>query len=241
MESAFKINYDEEELIKFNDVGMDSLLRAAKSNQLSSEDIHTYTKTLIDNRLYILPGTMRSDEKLFIKDLEESILEILYYSKTMYDFIFIDAGSSLNEVTDKILKAADIVVVNISQNVKVLEDFFSKRNWNENLNHKKIIPVIGAYDRESIFTAKYIKRIFGYKEDIYIVPYCTELLDVHNNSNLLQFMYCNSSISDKKDSMYYFSKEINKLCQGILKAAGDDKYIKNTVSFGGSFFRFLRR
>lgn len=220
METAF-LSGNESDITNFDDVGIDAIERLSKSGKISSSEFSSYTKTLIDNRLDLLTGSTKSQEELF-KDMSNSIISILDYANKAYDLVLIDVNSGVhNTVTNKVLEQSDIIIVNLSQNEKVISDYFNERDLNKALEGKKTIIVLGRYDFNSKCSCKYVKSVYKNKEEVYCIPYSSEFMDSNNNHNVLKFFLSNQNVKETNIN-YVFFKEIEKLSLKIVESLNLD-------------------
>ncbi len=216
MESAFFSDNENKSSINFDDIGIDSIERLCKSGKLVSNEFSSYTKTLIDNRLDILTGSNKCKKELF-EDMSNSIVKVLKCANEAYDLVLIDLNSGMeNVITNKVLEQSDIIVVNLSQNERVIREYFNKKEWNEALEDKKTIIVLGRYDFDSKCSSKYVKKVYKYKDDIYCIPYSSEFMDSNNNHNVLSFFLSNRKAKSNSNN-YLFFKEIEMLTNNILE------------------------
>lgn len=215
MESAFVTDNEEESLIKFNDFGIDSLERLARAGKLSSGDFYNYTKNIIPKRLDLLTGSTKLKKELF-NNIYDTIIEIFRYARECYDIVFVDVNSgNKDKITEKVLDDSDIIVVSLNQNEKILKSFFEKKDWIDALDKKKIVLVLGRYDLNSKCSVKYVRSTYGWKDEIYTVPYVTSFMDCCNNHNVKEFFYANNSTA-KHDEANFFMEEVQRLANRIL-------------------------
>lgn len=240
LESAF---FDDQEKSNYIDTGIDVLEQLSKANKLNPEKIKNYTKEVIRDRLYVLTGTTKSDIRLFDNDkMLKAMVEIIYHSNSAFDLVFVDLNSGAHsELTKCIIDISDLVIINLNQNEKVLKDFFSSDEWKINLKDRNKLIVLGRYDPDSKYTTSYIRRIFDLKDEIYTIPYSTQLMDAHNDHNLLNHFVINSNL-DKKDKQYYFMEEVNKLSSKIFNLIEYNNEIKKEPAYSKKqrFFTSLK-
>src|SRR5690606_31316759 len=141
MENAF-FNQEEDRILDFEDTGIDAMVRLIKTGQLNAEDIHNYSKTFLNERLDLLTG---STSPIRLPNEAKYMPSIFNVAKDHYNFIFVDVSSGLqSEVTKEILNIADLIVVNLNQNKKVLNSYFS--NLKNLFENKDTAILLGRYD-----------------------------------------------------------------------------------------------
>lgn len=196
----------------FEDRGMTALARLVKSDLLNPEAVMDYTETIFENRLDILSGTKK-------KHSEENLLEtLLHVTRDAYDLVWIDAHSGTrNELTNRLLQNADIVLVNLPQNRFVLDRFFiSKEDYPEVLKDKEVIVLISSYDEDSTFSIRKIKRLYKTDCPIYPILYSHHFKDAANQLALSEFFFRNLDIR-KEQSAFNFIQAIKKVNKVIAK------------------------
>lgn len=205
----------------FTDTGIDALERLARSNRLMPEMISDYTIPIINERLDLLMGTSKPTEPLYER-MKDVITTIFNCADQYYDAVLLDTNSgNKNSLTNKLLESSDLIVVNLSQNMTLLERFFSKQDWPDALNHKPYMIVLGQYDPNSKYTAMNIARRFEYKEPIYTIPYCTDYKDACNDRRVLEFFIRQRNVTRKHEN-YFFMQEIRRFVNALMTKVGTD-------------------
>lgn len=210
LEDAFLGERQKNNMLDFNDTGIDSIERLVKSRLLKAEDFPDYTMSFIEDRLDLLVGSQKSNVNLFSKDINDTVLDILNKSDEHYDFTIIDVNSGFtNTVTKKIIDNSDLVVCCLDQNEKIIKDFFEKDI--KKLNEEKLLVVLGRYDENVKCSARYVENNFNWKDGtIYKVCYSPKLMDNVNNHSILKFFYgC-----DRKENEFF--KNLNVLSERIV-------------------------
>lgn len=223
--------FNEKEVLNpiLNDVGIDSVERLARSKQLCAENIADYTKEIVFKRLEILLSSRKQDSSI-LKNLDEFIQYILLCAKQAYDIVFCDINSGVyNDISTKAIQHADLVVVNLNQNISVLKNFFEGIQYKEFLSNKDFIVLLGDYKPSSRYTPSYIKRLFKFTGDIFVVPHNVDVMDYSNESRLHNYFFmCYDS--DKGDKAYPFMQAMDSLVSGLLKHLSyDAKYLYNPI------------
>lgn len=209
LEDAFIGEKQKNGVLNFNDTGIDSIERLAKSRQLKAKDFPDYTMSLIENRMDLLIGSKKSNVNLFLEDIDNTVVDILNEADKYYDFVIIDVNSGFkNKITEKIIDSSDLIVCCLDQNEKIIKDFFEKDI--KKLNEEKILVVLSRYDENIKCSARYIENNFNWKDGtIYKVCYSSKLVDNINNHSILKFFY-----SSKKDDEFF--KNLNILSERIV-------------------------
>lgn len=208
----------ENSMINFTDIGLDALARFARSRKLEPDMVKDYTHEIVKERLDMLFGTTKTDEAaVALVDVLPNIFESAcgYYDLTMID---VNSGSH-NLLTNKVLQKADLIIVNLSQNISILERFFVDKEWDALLVGKPYIVVLGKYDQNSNYTAANISRKYKYKQPIFTIPHCTSYLDAYNESLVIELFMRNRNIT-KRDDDFFFFEEARRLTKEVLTQVG---------------------
>lgn len=208
----------------FMDIGIDALARSLKSSYLDSTVIENCTISLLHKQLSLLPGTTKNNKDIYEFDMSKTILSILNAAANCHDIIFIDTNSGRNDLTMKILNNADIIVVNLSQNKNIMDDFTSNYNFND----KKIFYLIGNYDPNSKYNYNNLRKIYRFmkKKNTAVIPYNTEFMDVQSDGEVISYIMKNLECK-KEEENAYFIKEVKLAVNKLLDFAGLERRDKN--------------
>lgn len=215
--SLLEDKYLKNDLMELSDNGIDALARFIRSNKLDKDNIVNYTTSLLKKKLDLLMGTTNTNKELYMKDINNVIDQILKLAEEFYNVVFIDVSSGKNELSNKILKNSDLIVVNLNQNASVLNDFFQMNK--DNL--EKCIFLIGRYDNNSRINKKNIMRKYNIKKNIAVIPYNIEFSDACSEGRGIDFFLKNMSVK-KDDLNYYFIDEVRNAVKLILTHSGID-------------------
>lgn len=217
LESAFiDRSYLEHSLMDLSDTGIDALSRFIKFNRIEKNEISSYTTTILKNRLDLLTGTRNKNRNIYQSSLKESIQLILRSAALYYDLVFIDTAPCNNEISEKIIKNSDLVVVNLCQNPNTIENFI--KNHGEYLD--KSLVLLGKYDADSRFNIKRIRKKFNL-DCVCAIPYSTEFADACIESRSVDFFIKNIE-ADKDDMHSNFINSVADAAKSILTALGMD-------------------
>ncbi|MDD1505222.1 hypothetical protein PVA17_21100 [Lysinibacillus sp. CNPSo 3705] len=204
------------------DSGLKALERLAKSVLLKPEAVIDYTETIYNNRLDILGGSQTHQGDM------EILQTLLNVTKEAYDLVWIDTETGPpNEMTEKVLKAADVILVTLPQNKFVLDRFFTQKEYPAFLDEKNVVYLVGSYDPEAALSVRKIKGNYKLKNKVMPVLYSHLFNDAFNTNSLTEFFHRNKSVS-KKHPVYEFTdglKTINHFLakQVDLVRKGDDE------------------
>lgn len=219
LESSF-FNQEKNARVDTSDTGIDALDRLLRSGKLRPEAIPNYAVPVIKGRLELLYGTFKNDEDSYSRILE-TMPSIIDQAKQFYDIVLVDLNKGKNvEEVNKILQQSDLIVFGMNQNMDILKEMFKDLQSVRILQEKKVIPVLGRYDRYSDYKERNIARKFGYKKRIYTIPYNTQFFDSCNRGAATDFFISNSR-ADVSDRNGFFISEVSELETAIMDAIKD--------------------
>jgi len=193
--------------------GISGLRKAILSKKTSPEIITNYTKIVFKNRLEILTDTKVEEQDYEAnKEVFKSIAKI---ANQYYDLVFIDIDNKLdNDIADSLLEISDIVIVNISQKIRQINDYLEMRN--QRLKEKEIIPLLGKFDKNSKYTAKNVSRYIREKEIICTIPYNTLFYEACNEGEVADFFIKFRKVNSK-DKNSLLIEETKKIAEKIIQ------------------------
>ncbi|MBR0350879.1 MAG: hypothetical protein IJH76_03560 [Clostridia bacterium] len=197
------------------DIGMSGLVKMARSNKVTPEMIKNYTTAVFKDSLEILfSGTKNSNA-----DVEQYYPEIIKASGQFYDYVFVDLDSTISPVTQKeILKISNVIVANINQKVSSVDDFIEEKKLNDALEPRKLLTLIGRYDKFSRYSAKNIARYMKDRKMPITIPYNTLFYDSAEDAQVPDMFlnYARTKTIDKDDKNYIFLQEVKRAEEAIL-------------------------
>lgn len=207
-------------------LGLDSLERVAKSSKLERDSVKNYTLMVERNRLDLLWGSERLNRPQ--PSSIESVNMIFRMAAEYYGISLLDARSEQeNEVSNSLIKEADLVIVCVNQNVSVLEKYFDaqQNQWPEALQEKPHLLLMTQYDPLSKYKIKNIANKYKFKHPILTIPYNTSFKDHMNDGDIKGFFARNRYISSNNEN-YYFIQEVGRAAKTILHEIGINTKLK---------------
>lgn len=200
-------------------MGVDALLRLLQNRKLQPNMIRDYTLPLLKDRLDLLPGSSKPDDR-FIDMATPWMESLLSMAKRMYDLVFVDGGSgNSSEWTNSLLRLADVLVVCLPQNRLAVHRFFRMDELQAMLATKKHVLVFGKYDRYSSLTHKNLLRPYGRRLQTCSVSYNTRWLDDGQNGQAISYMYRNRQVQREHEN-YLFMRDVRALAQALIEQTG---------------------
>lgn len=202
MQTHFKNNNLESPLVGYNvdkgnvnndlfqGIGLDMAVTYSNMNNLNLKTLESCCLTFPSTSILLLPGTETTNKETYDRDIGRSVGRLLMDAESLVDFVLIDANSGSDELSNKLMDIADLIVINLTQRRYVLDKFF--RDYGDKfIDKKNVFYLFGDYDDNSSyninnFRNKYSKYIS--RDNSGVIPYCTKYLDALNESNVIKFM-----------------------------------------------------
>jgi len=207
----------------FMNIGIDGLASVIKFRAIDRTTIDNYSIQLLNNKLTLLPGTSAENRKVFLDDMGKTASVLLQEMNRYYDMVFVDVNSGGDEVSGMVLEMADIIVVNLSQNKNVLDQYTA--SWK--IPNKKHLYLFGGYDKDSVYNLHNMIRLYHFLSDknTGIIPYNTEFMDAQSEGNVIKFMMKNMD-AKKNSTNGYFCSCIQEASDKLIKLAVEKRGAK---------------
>ncbi len=195
--------------------GVEGLSKVLISNRSSENLVTNYAKVVFKDRLEILSSPQA---KLYseYKKICESYPVAIEESKKNYDLVFVDLSKRVPEnIRKQILEISDMIVINLNQGLRTIEDFLDLREKEELYRQEKVMISIGKYDRFSKYNEKNITRFLKEKSLLSVIPYNTLFFEACTESKLPDFFLKLRNV-DESDRNFFFIREVDNMCNNII-------------------------
>lgn len=194
--------------------GISGLSKAILSNKTSPEIITNYTRIIFKDRLELLTDTeLDKDEYEIHKKVFKDIAKI---ASKYYDLVFVDIDTGLEDyVKQSILEVSDIIVANLSQKLRQINEFMEIKKENILFSDKKVIPLIGRYDKNSKYNAKNVSRYMKEKNGVCTIPYNTLFFEACNEGKVADYFIKFRRINPK-DKNALFINSVKESAEKII-------------------------
>lgn len=181
----FKMQLDD--MRRMGDTGIDALVRNSKAAPLTYQMIESCCKIFDRTNVMLLPGTYK-EKMIFERETKNVLPKMFEYLKEHVDVVMIDVNAGNSEFSEYILKHADLIVVNLSQNMAVTNRFFEMQD--NIISQKNVFYLFGLYDEDSKYNLSNIqkKSKFIKKKNSGTIPYCTKFRDAQSDGYVIEFM-----------------------------------------------------
>lgn len=195
--------------------GVEGLMRVMASNKTSPEIVKNYSKIILRDRLDVLPSPNTTEYRDY-ENIAAAYPEILQLANRYYDIILVDLSKRMSEqYAENIIQMSDVVVVNLTQRLKSIDDFIELREAEEFYKRKHIMLLIGRYDSFSKYNTKNITRYMKEKKTVNVIPYNTLFFEACSEAKLIDFFLRLKNI-DESDRNYLFIKEVTNMGNNII-------------------------
>lgn len=195
--------------------GVEGLMRVMTSNKTSPEIVKNYSKIILRDRLDVLPSTSATDYKDY-EGIVATYPEILQLASRYYDIILVDLSKRMpKQCAENIIQISDVVVVNLTQRLKSIDDFIDLREEEEFYKRKHIMLLIGRYDAFSKYNVKNITRYLKERKPVGVIPYNTLYFEACSEGKIIDFFLRMKNI-DETDRNHLFVKETTNVSNSII-------------------------
>ena len=199
--------------------GIEGLAKLITSGKNSADLISDYSRVVFKGRLEVILSSdpKTEDDKRRIITVYKDLVRLASHE---YDYVFVDVlkGRDIPWVNE-ILDVSDVIVFNITQRLKDMEDYIELKNTNDLFAKNNVIPLIGRYDRYSKYTKKNIARYIGEKKDIPAVSYNTLFFESANEGGIGNYFlkFRKSLISSQDRNAVFVDQVANAAERLVLK------------------------
>ena len=197
------------------DSGVEGLIRTLISSKTNPDIVKNYSRTVLRDRLDILcsPNTSTYQE---YERIASNYPEILKIASRYYDMIFVDLTRRMNGKQAKdILDASDVVVMNMTQRLKTIDEIVELRKNDEFYKRRNIMLLIGRYDAHSKYNVKNVSRYMKEKKSVLAIPYNTLYFEACSEGKAVDY-FLRLKRLDSADRNSIFVRGINEVIESII-------------------------
>lgn len=196
--------------------GIEGLIKILNSNKISSDIVKSYSKILLKDRLDILLSPATNSFQEYVK-ITPYYSDILQSANRYYDLIFVDLNKKM-PAKDKaaILQMSNIVVMNLTQKEKVINDFMALKEQNDFYQRNNVMIAIGRYDKDSKYNKQNVTRYLKERKVVSAVPYNILFTEKCSEGNIIDYILSAKNVTDETDTNFNFIKEVKEISQNII-------------------------
>lgn len=197
--------------------GIEGLAKLLASGKKCGEVITDYSKVIYKGRLEAILSYFSNDETEIAR-IRQAYKDLIKQANQHYDYVFVDVPKGLdNSFTNEILNISDVIVFNITQRQRDIDDYLKIKTNNPIFKSEKMLPLIGRYDRYSKFTKKNIARDIGEKKEIPAVSYNTLFFENANEGQIGDyFLKFRKSLISSNDRNAVFVDEVANAADRVV-------------------------
>lgn len=201
--------------------GIEGIAKIARSNKLTPDIITNYTKVVFKNRLEIIlgsnPAKQNIEEAEIKRDVSEEYVNLINVAKSYYDRIFVDLDDNLDEkIKQQIMDTSDLLIVCSNQGLNSINKLKDKKENIPLMKSKKVMFLVGKFDKFSKYNAKNITRYINEKNQILTIPYNTLFFEASNEAGVPDLFLRLKRISDSDDRNMAFLQEVKRATDAII-------------------------
>lgn len=152
-----------------------------------------------DGLYYFAQGKLFNNEIYELRVMEE-INRFFGYLNESEDYIFIDAKSQDSISTVRLLEEADIVVVNLKQDERMMKDFFKKYG---SITGKAFF-FISEYKQKNTYSKnKFINEFSIHPNRVAVIPYNPEFVPLVDDGRITEYVMRNYNCRKNTKEYYY--------------------------------------
>lgn len=190
--------------------GMDYLMKQSKFNHLSEKNAGAGI-VYVKNNLGYVPCANKKNPLLYELEFSRECGNILKQLDKMADYVFVDCNHVSEQVRIQVMNYADLIVVDVSQTERILDEYFSYPP----AYHHKSLYCIGNYDEEDPCNMKNIQRLYRITDKkIMVLPYNADFLLSLRKGKALSF-FSASGLKSRYSKNREFFQEVFKMADGI--------------------------
>ena len=195
--------------------GITGLIKIMKSNKLAAENITNYTKIVFKDRLEILQTYKGSKDEY--RELAKMYPDIINLANNYYDLVLVDLDTEVDEQTvNQIIEASNLVVVNLSQRLSSINNFMEVKQSMPIFATKKVLLLIGRYDKFSKYTIKNITRYMNEKNKVSTIPYNTLFFEAAEEAKVPDLFLRLRKVVGEDDGNGFFIAEVGRTVENII-------------------------
>lgn len=170
------------------------------------------------NRSMILYDDYLETESFYSRDCMDCIgSEIIEF-----DFLFYDLNLRTSEKILPILQTMDYIIVNLSQNMNQIEDYY----LNYKFDDRKTFYLIGNYDEHSKYSQHFFMKRYKWmtKQNLGFIPYNTEFKDAISDGNIVDY-FLKNRFCNRKEENGEFMHQLHLALHKWMKFANIDRSV----------------
>lgn len=204
----------------YQGIGLDAVQRYIKSKPMEEKDLENCCiQILPGTELMLLPGTNSGSYEIYSEALGEMMKFFLQEAERYFDCVLVDVSPGGDRISRMLMEEADVVVVNLSQNIGVIDSLFW--NYPKELQKKKVFYLVGSYLSDSCYNLHNLRFRYGKmkRSNSGGIPLNVGFMDAISAGKTVDFFEANRE-AEPGDSNYKFIREVQAVADRLLRFAG---------------------
>lgn len=206
----------------YMDIGYDAMVRHMIAGTFTESTLKNCITSVSGENLALLSGTKQLIKNEYHKQAQIYIPYLLRALEQEYELVFVDMESGRSQLSRKLMKEIDLLVINLRQNFGYREELFQLCN---EMPQDKKFYLFGMYDNNSRNSLKNIRRIekdeFS-RSNTAVIPYNTAFGDAATVGQLLSFAERNQN-AKKDEKTRIFIDEVKNAANRMMEFSGRER------------------
>lgn len=213
LESKEGVGFVRERHSYINNIGMESLMKKLYTISKEKSIGRGYAVSYADKHLFYVPTDGIVNSEVYTYELNNSVVDVMERLEQEFGCVMTDTSGENNISTKVILDLADKIVVNLTQDKNIIDDFF--KNF-ASIVHKCVF-IIANYEPTGQIRDDYLVKKHGIKRHrIGVIPYSFELRDALYQGKLVEYISRNM-MCKRKDNNFYVINELKRTCTLVME------------------------
>lgn len=197
--------------------GLDCLLGKENREDLTEQVVKANMRQVIENRMYCMPGSRKENQEWWYQDRRFTRMnQVMDAVEACFDVVFVDCGSRKDDFAQKMLREAEVCVLNMDQESELIGDYY--RNPPE--FRGKTFFLVGNYFKDALYTRRNLERIYRVEENVLgAIPYNPQL-QAESQAGRTEGGVKRYIGRNMKGKNVEFEQELMRTTRLILKQAG---------------------
>ncbi len=180
--------------------GMNALLRDAKGDMLTEENLHDAALDL-SRKLSLYISAADKDPKVVEKSIQGSLTELLDALDRQYNIVFVDTKGGYTGFNTELLAQADLIVVCLPQSTAAIEDAFERCDFTKN----QCMFMMGNYDPSVSCSLNNLRATHKAvtRTNCAKIVHCPDFTDAMNNHRLFKWISTIQKCKQKHPAWMY--------------------------------------
>ena len=202
-----------EKNLYFNNIGMESLLKKIYTINKDKHIGRGYALSYADKHLYYIPTSGIVNSEVYTYELNNCVVDMMDRLEREFGCVMADASGDNNISTKVILEQADKIVVNLTQDKNIIDNFFE--NFSSIIH--KCVFIVSNYEPSGQIRDDYLVKKHGVRrEKVGIIPYSFELRDALLQGKLVEYISRNIACK-RRDINFYLINELKRTCALVME------------------------